>query len=227
MNHQSALSKLKTPLAGAVVWLCLASSHTFAQTPQWWITRGVLNQNPPQDYTPVNQGQLKWLASNAYAEVSRTIGPDTSLTARINAFSTTNNYFPVNIGQVKHLAVPFYDRLYAFGLTNSLPAGMQGHYPWDGKTGTNDFAMANIGQAKYVFSFDLSVDMDHDALPDWWEIANFGGTNNCAPGDDPDGDGYTNLEEYQAGTVPTNPDTDPPTISIQTPVNGTRVIWVP
>jgi hypothetical protein len=44
-------------------------------------------------------------------------------------------------------------------------------------------------------------DSDHDGLPDWWELIK--GTNpNSAPGDfsdsnaDPDGDGYTDLEDY-------------------------------
>jgi hypothetical protein len=44
-------------------------------------------------------------------------------------------------------------------------------------------------------------DSDHDGLPDWWELAK-GLNPNSAPGDfsdsngDPDGDEYTNLEDY-------------------------------
>jgi Bacterial TSP3 repeat len=47
----------------------------------------------------------------------------------------------------------------------------------------------------------VDVDSDHDGLPDWWEILH--GTNpNSPPGDfsdsnaDPNGDGYSNLEDY-------------------------------
>jgi hypothetical protein len=47
----------------------------------------------------------------------------------------------------------------------------------------------------------VPIDSDHDGLPDWWELLK--GTNpNSAPGDfsdsnaDPDGDGYSNLEDY-------------------------------
>ncbi len=47
----------------------------------------------------------------------------------------------------------------------------------------------------------VNFDTDHDGLPDWWEIIH--GTNpNSAPGDfsdsnaDPDGDGYSHLEDY-------------------------------
>jgi len=50
-------------------------------------------------------------------------------------------------------------------------------------------------------TYNVPVDSDHDGLPDWWELLH--GTNpNSAPGDfsdsnaDPDGDGYTDLEDY-------------------------------
>jgi hypothetical protein len=50
-------------------------------------------------------------------------------------------------------------------------------------------------------TYDAPVDSDRDGLPDWWEKKH--GTNhNSSPGDfsdsnaDPDGDGYTNLEDY-------------------------------
>jgi hypothetical protein len=50
-------------------------------------------------------------------------------------------------------------------------------------------------------TYNADVDSDHDGLPDWWEIIHE--TNpNSPPGDfsdsnaDPDGDGYSNLEDY-------------------------------
>ena len=43
-----------------------------------------------------------------------------------------------------------------------------------------------------------------DGLPDWWEIKYFGSTTNYTGSDDPDHDQYTNLEEYQANTDPTD-----------------------
>ena len=48
-----------------------------------------------------------------------------------------------------------------------------------------------------------SDDTDGDGLPDSWEMARFGSLAQ-GPGDDPDGDGFTNLQEYQAGTDPTD-----------------------
>lgn len=46
-------------------------------------------------------------------------------------------------------------------------------------------------------------DSDGDGLPDSWEIEYFGDLSH-GPDEDFDGDGYTNLEEYEAGTDPTD-----------------------
>jgi hypothetical protein len=46
------------------------------------------------------------------------------------------------------------------------------------------------------------IDSDADGLPDWWEVQYFGNLNQTA-NDDPDGDGLTNLQEYQQGRNPT------------------------
>jgi Big-like domain-containing protein/IPT/TIG domain-containing protein/carboxypeptidase family protein/beta-propeller repeat-containing protein len=46
------------------------------------------------------------------------------------------------------------------------------------------------------------VDSDGDGLPDWWELQYFGNLSQGA-NDDPDGDGRTNLQEYQQGRNPT------------------------
>jgi len=56
----------------------------------------------------------------------------------------------------------------------------------------------------FVWARDWTgVDENANGLPDWWEYKYFGqlGTN---PDADPDGDGLSNLEEYQAGTDPTD-----------------------
>ncbi len=50
-------------------------------------------------------------------------------------------------------------------------------------------------------TFGVEPDSDHDGLPDWWELIH-GTATNSPPGDfsdsnaDPDGDGYTDLEDY-------------------------------
>ena len=51
-----------------------------------------------------------------------------------------------------------------------------------------------------------SFDGNGDGLPDLWQIQQFGSVNspNAAPAADPDGDGMSNIQEYLAGTDPTN-----------------------
>jgi Concanavalin A-like lectin/glucanases superfamily/Regulator of chromosome condensation (RCC1) repeat/Immunoglobulin domain/Immunoglobulin I-set domain len=48
---------------------------------------------------------------------------------------------------------------------------------------------------------NLTIDSNSDGIPDTWEIANFG-TISINPNADPDGDGWSNLQEYQNGTNP-------------------------
>ena len=59
----------------------------------------------------------------------------------------------------------------------------------------------------------VDPDDDNDGLPDSWEIQ-YGldpldDTGNDGASGDPDGDGFTNLQEYQGGTAPTNPNSKP------------------
>jgi len=47
-------------------------------------------------------------------------------------------------------------------------------------------------------------DTDDNGLPDWWELKYFGVLTGTDPNADPDHDGVSNLNEYLAGTNPTN-----------------------
>ncbi len=60
-----------------------------------------------------------------------------------------------------------------------------------------------------LFDF-IVIDSDGDGIPDAWKIEYFGSITapGSGAGDDPDGDGLTNMQEFLLGTDPTNPDTD-------------------
>jgi len=55
----------------------------------------------------------------------------------------------------------------------------------------------------------MDADSDNDGMPDGWEQENgMDPTDPSDAGEDPDGDGMTNQEEFEAGTDPNNADTD-------------------
>lgn len=65
-----------------------------------------------------------------------------------------------------------------------------------------------LASVSFVSPVFAEEDTDGDGLPNWWEIQYFGDLSEDGEGDF-DGDGYTNLEEYEAGTDPTVPDGEP------------------
>jgi alpha-tubulin suppressor-like RCC1 family protein len=174
--------------------------------PNWWSQRGVLNPNAsPDDYAWANQGQLKNIATAAVAEFDEHLpgGAGDTLHSLVNGWNQPNaqrnDFAPVNLGQLKNAVRSFYDRLIAIGYADT--------YPWTGAPNPpDDFAIANIGQVKNLFSFDLLAtdivhDSDQNGLPDWWEKYYFGNTG-VDPNGDVDGDGRSNFEEFLHGTDP-------------------------
>jgi hypothetical protein len=138
-----------------------------------------------------------------------------------------------------------------FGLTQPSPSP---NYPGfiDSQSDVCDFTNA-VGTANYspnapwppYYTYNVPEDSDHDGMPDWWELAK-GLNPNSAAGDfsdsngDPDGDGYSNLEDYLNwlavihvdGTRGTNVDVElsqftrgftnnAPTYLVMNPTNGT------
>lgn len=66
-----------------------------------------------------------------------------------------------------------------------------------------DFAGNLSPMGEEVFVTTVAADTDQDGLPDEWELKYFG-EDPSSPGEDADGDGQTNLQEFQAGTDPKN-----------------------
>jgi len=142
----------------------------------------------PDDFAAANLGQLKQIATAAYDEfnvnlpgqagpaldtlikgwfLTDTNGnfiPDANGQRQPLITPQTNDFAVLNLGQLKTVAQPFYDRLIAV----SYIAG----YPWAGSgSPSDDFAAANLGQLKYLFSFDLTYSSLGDGVPDWWKLA--------------------------------------------------------
>jgi hypothetical protein len=183
--------------------------------PAWWFERDVIERTNPDNATPswpgdypeaddfaaINQGQLKYLAGKAAAQMNlclpgRAGAVINNLAAGWGTPGTdTDDFAVVNLGQLKAVAQPFYDRLIALGYATD--------YPWAlAMEEADDYAIANMGQAKQLFSFALILaDSDHDGVPDWWELlhpGNLGGTG----GADTDGDSVSDHDEFQNGTDP-------------------------
>ena len=203
------------------------SAVTASQTaPSWWTTHNILNTNPVNDFGPANVGQAKHLANAAYLEMEANFtsegGAGPAISSLVNSWQTpgpnTNDFGPLNVGQVKNLAKMFYDRLVELN-RSATP-------PWTTTTTDDvDHGIVTIGQLKNAFNFSLDPsspsfpDTDSDGLDDNWEQQIINGDPNDSittiaqvlPGDDFDGDGFTNYEEFVAspGTDPTDPNDFP------------------
>ena len=77
----------------------------------------------------------------------------------------------------------------------------------------NVLANTNMSETFYIdyvrvwqADYDAYLDADSDGMPDAWETKYFGSISNAigAASSDPDNDGMCNLDEYKAGTDPTN-----------------------
>lgn len=73
--------------------------------------------------------------------------------------------------------------------------------PFYSTTGPVVVTVSGVASNSLVFVVG-DTDVDGDGLADWWEMQYFGNLNQTASGD-PDGDGITNLQEYQQGRNPT------------------------
>jgi len=195
-----------------------------AAPPAWWSstnTRVLQPGGSAENYAPANLGQLKHVAAQAKKHLDSTLlsvgGAGSEIDALVASFEPrqgqgymaaqiaafrAENYAPINLGQLKAVAKPFYNRLLALGypakanlIAHGYPSNWAFNYPWNPSTPVSEnYATANLGQLKMVFSFEI-LDTDGDSIPDILD-------------EDDDDDGLSDVDEIAAGTLIGNPDTD-------------------
>jgi Bacterial TSP3 repeat len=86
---------------------------------------------------------------------------------------------------------------------------INGFTPTTGTAGTRTW-VKNVGSIAYSYAESTGIlsvvnnpDSDGDGLLDTWEVTYFGNITAQGASGDPDSDGYTNLQEYTAGSNPT------------------------
>jgi hypothetical protein len=188
------------------LWLTLLCSGLFALTafgspPAWWNSRGVVlapqvvtnsgvvtTNYVPNDYAAVTQGQLKQITARAVDELNANLsgGAGTNLNSMMtnwandyatNGYSATNiepsDFHAIKVGQVKYIANLFYGPLISGGYMATNPAWLQ-------TNSVVDSNIANIGQLKQAFDFEISAPQTPDNL-----TVIFGGTGATISWSDP------------------------------------------
>lgn len=190
---------------GASCWV----SQLVAAQPTWWAERGVIVAGvAADDYAVLNLGQLRHLARAARDEMEAKFpgGAGIGINDLVAGWEQPGNadhYAAVNVGQLKAVAQVFYARLIELQVATAQP--------WAGNTaGSDDFAVANGGQAKNLFEFVISDDLDKDGILNQNELlcgtnplsADSNGNGVLDPYEDADGDGLLNTDEIAYGLNP-------------------------
>ncbi|MDP0500876.1 MAG: hypothetical protein Q7P63_12335 [Verrucomicrobiota bacterium JB022] len=171
-------------IAGTGLCLWGTAIVTYADYPSWWQEMGlVLPSEEPNNYGPVNQGQLKNFGLRAahylrfMLELDQPAWNSQWLAvyggSAPDFLNTGNNFAVMNQGQGKFMANGFYEmmELHPSKLPGEFPNASAAiavmldlHHPgiwtydrpWSGQD-TEHYAPLLIGQLKFMFSFDLGA----------------------------------------------------------------------
>ncbi len=99
--------------------------------------------------------------------------------------------------------------------------------------GSKEFYGLSFASRSGEYRLDLlvagdSISTAHDGIPDWWKRVYGLDTSIDVAGADADGDGWTNLEEFQRGSDPTKSNLDPQLVSssIRVPDSGEAGVFL-
>ena len=115
-----------------------------------------------------------------------------------NKEKSSTNYFTIKAGETKKLSELTDPFLWSPSTAGTYNIKLELTYYDSGGTSHT----IEISKDVTVQAASAITDTDGDGLPDSWEMKYFGNLDQ-GPNDDPDGDGKTNLQEYQDGTDPT------------------------
>ncbi len=172
----------------------------------------------------------------------------TNVTAKLTNNGTMNLTFKIGGGSPGIL----YDVYGADGLIGNSITNAQ--WAWLGQGyACNTYTITNLPGVTALFALGGPRDDDSDGLPnafealvsktdpqnpdtyatgslDWWQFVHFG-SNIFDPYGDPDGDGWSNLQEFQNGTDPEHFNTPPAPsgliVNYYSSVSGPNVAWNP
>ena len=179
----------------------------------WWPRFGLQDTNAvPADDSALTTGQLKWAIRCAAEALDESAwmagGAGSGIWSMVNSFSLTGNDEAVLAGDFLHAVDLIGLRVWELSV-DGMFYGLQWHDPASALS--ND--LVSIRELKIALSFDPFYDLDDNGISDWWERHFlFDGWNGewspVDPDDDPDLDGLSNLGEFDAGSDPTDRDTD-------------------
>lgn len=99
--------------------------------------------------------------------------------------------------------------------------------------GSKEFYGLSFASRSGEYRLDLlvagdSISTAHDGIPDWWKRVFGLEVGNDVANDDPDEDGWTNLEEFQRGSDPTKSNLDPQLVSsgLRVPESGEAGVFL-
>ncbi|MEM1221982.1 MAG: hypothetical protein AAGH40_04405 [Verrucomicrobiota bacterium] len=184
-----------------IAWALPADWPT--EYPDWWYNVDpalslidISKLSDPANGAPLVQGQLWFMADRGIAELNAVLGPVGGAGFDLSDFSNgqPSAYASLaTVGQLKYISSKFFDRFAAIGFTPTdvgwpstllLNEGANDNslnYPWLDDVTSLNASPAVIGQAKHLFSWDLSdyiqKDEDNDGVLDYIEIALNGSTD--------------------------------------------------